>query len=139
MNPPSPANGAPGNSGTKKSTLSTNLEPPESPSMGKVVKEEVCRLTVCPLCDNAKSFCSSSSVTRHLRSVHKLNDLLGTRNCYCLLCARFIEDLPEFFSHLKSDHQLLQQSNPVNDLYVRHHFKTFEGKCLFIFIIFLVL
>lgn len=85
-------------------------------------------MTVCPLCDNAKSFCSSSSVTRHLRSVHKLNDLLGTRNCYCLLCARFIEDLPEFFSHLKSDHQLLQQPNPIKDLYVRHHFKSFEGK-----------
>lgn len=130
MNPPSPANGASGKGGTSTSNLPTNLDPPESPSMGKVMKEEVCRLTVCPLCDNAKSFCSSSSVTRHLRSVHKLNDLLGTRNCYCLLCARFIEDLPEFFSHLKSDHQLLQQSNPVSDLYVRHHFKSFEGKCL---------
>lgn len=121
---PSPTNGVAASG--ESSNLSTSLETPESPSMAKAMKEEVCRLTVCPLCDNAKSFCSSSSVTRHLRSVHKLNDLLGTRNCYCLLCARFIEDLPEFFSHLKSDHQLLQQPNPIKDLYVRHHFKSFE-------------
>ena len=97
---------------------------------GKTYTDEICRLTICPLCDNAKSFCSSSSVTRHLRSVHKLNDLLGTRNCYCLLCSRFLEDLGEFFGHLKSDHQLLKQPEPVNTLYVRHVFKTFEGKCV---------
>ncbi|KAI2799879.1 hypothetical protein BLOT_014307 [Blomia tropicalis] len=49
-----------------------------------------------------------------------------TRNCYCLLCSRFLEDLGEFFGHLKSDHQLLKQPEPVNTLYVRHVFKTFE-------------
>lgn len=98
-----------------------------SPSSQQGLKEEICRLTVCPLCDNTKSFCSSSSVTRHLRSVHKLNDLLGTRNCYCLLCARFMEDNGEFFAHLKKDHLLLQQAEPISSLYVRHVFKSFDG------------
>nr|XP_027196154.1 putative uncharacterized protein DDB_G0292292 [Dermatophagoides pteronyssinus] len=68
-------------------------------------QDEMPRHTICPLCENTRSFCSSSSVTRHIRSVHKLTDLTEAKYCYCLFCQQFQEDIHSYYRHLEHGHQ----------------------------------
>ena len=88
--------------------------------------DEIPRHTFCPLCDNSRSFCSSSSVTRHLRSVHKLTDLTESKGCYCLLCNEFFEDLNIYFNDLQQKHQLVIQKHSEVAL-TKHKFNSFDG------------
>lgn len=59
---------------------------------------------ICSLC--FKTFGSSSSVSRHLRSVHGLVDLAGTKQVYCLLCKTFQDDTQHHLRHLIRAHEM---------------------------------
>lgn len=107
-------------------TGTSNKHIPTSPLFSTEI-DDIPRHTLCPLCDNSRSFCSSSSVTRHLRSVHKLADLMETKGSYCLFCNEFFEDLDTFFNDLQTKHQFVAQ-NPSDLRLTKHFFKSFDGK-----------
>ena len=94
--------------------------------------DEIPRHTLCPLCDNTRSFCSSSSVTRHIRSVHKFSDLMDAKYCYCLLCQQFQEDVHSYFRHLELVHQFDLDKN-FSLLFTKRTFTSIEGIKKFFF------
>lgn len=115
-----------------KQTSSSKFKTPTEAYLSGIDNDEITRHTLCPICDNPRPFCSSSSVTRHLRSVHKLTDLMESKYCYCLICHAFEEDINAYYQHLQKIHEFNIEKH-FSLLFTKQTFENIDGLHIMIY------
>lgn len=120
-----------------KQTSSSKFKTPTEAYLSGSDHDEIARHTLCPICDNPRPFCSSSSVTRHLRSVHKLTDLMESKYCYCLICHAFEEDINAYYQHLQKFHEFNIEKH-FSLLFTKQTFENIDGSYIMMHYSFLI-